>query len=1059
MATNLATISGRIVIDTSGIAASLQAAQDSVTAFGNNLKTIGSSMSTYLTVPIAGIGAAAVTTAADFESSMNILEVVSRSSGTAISDLSKATLQAGNDSELFGVSAASAAESLTSMYKSGMTTADIFGGANGLNSYLNEGASLNGVFRASVDLAAASEMDLGKATDAIIVAMKTFGKSGEDATSIADNFVRTANSGVLSVTDLRDSLETIGPTASNFGFSFEEVNQALAILSTRGIKGSEAGTALKSMLTNMMRQTDDVKGSLSALNVELYNTDGTMRSLPDIIGQFSQALNEENTVTRMVGGATAEMSNAASKAAEKMPALTNKMSEQQAALAILQRELGDTNIKFGEGSIQAEKKRLAITKLTNDIAENQTKMTGYQGAIDGVNNSQAHAVTSTVKLTEEQRNIAIQTIAGTYGMKAMNTLVTEGTAGWNKMGADINAAAGATEMGAARTQGFSASMSLLKDTISTFLTTVGLPLLDTYLTPLVLKINEVVGAISTGFNPAWGGTIAAVGLVLAGIGPLLLAFGTVITVVASVGAALAGIVGAALTPFGLAVGVLGLAVVAGATAIATNFGGIQEKIGAAWVVIEPILSAFVLTVGARMEQAMTIMKDITKTVLDAVGEWWKKHQDSITPIITAIQAFFTDTLKAGLTLFQETSRNVLFNIQTWWTTHKDEVVAKITAVLDGVAGLLSYLKKGWEDNGPLIKQAASTAWEGIKSTITTVVTTIQAAVKLYLDTAKEMWDKHGPQIKQIAESLWNGVKTVIGGVIDVLKVVIPNFLDGIKQFWNQNGEAIKQVVSAAWGFYKSTIEMQINMILAVIQTVLNAIQSFWQNHGQTLMASAQAVWQSISQVIQGATQIISGVIQMMAGVLTGNWQQAGQGLVQIWQGVWQTMTGFLQGAAAQIIGAVTLLGVGALNAITGQNWDNMGRSVVEGMTNGIRNGISMVEEAARNMAQSAMDAAMDALDMHSPSRKFGELGGFVSEGMAIGVKDKSGLAADAVSGMAVDMTKAMNPQTVGGGGTNQNTTNANRIQVIVYAGNGDLGAVGSAAEGGVMKAARAMGIA
>ena len=1059
MATNLATISGRIVIDTSGIAASLQAAQDSVTAFGNNLKTIGSSMSMYITAPIAGIGAAAVTTAADFESSMNILGVVAQSSGTAINDLSKAALQAGNDSDLFGVSAASAAESLTSMYKSGLSTAEIFGGANGLNGYLNEGASLSGVFRAAIDLQSASELDQAAATDAVIVAMKTFGISAENAGTISDNFVKTANAGVLSVGDLRDALANIGPTAASFGFSFEDVNQALAVLSTRGIKGSEAGTALKSMMTNMMRQTPDVKAALAELNIELYNTDGTMKSLPDIMGQFSKALTEEHTQTVMVGGATKEMTKEAEKAAEKMPGLTNKISEQQAALAIMQRELADTNIKFGEGSIQAEKKRLAITKLTNDIAENQAKMTGYQGAIDAVNGAQAQAVTSTVKLTEEQRNIAVQTIAGTYGMKAMNTLVAEGTAGWNKMGVDINAAAGATEMGTARTQGFSAAMSLMKDTITTFLITVGTPLLDTYLTPMVLKLNDVISAISQGFNPAWAGTTAAIGLALAAIGPLLLAFGTMITVVASVSAALVAIVGAALSPFGLAIGALGLAVVAGAAIIATNFGGIQEKIAAAWAVIEPILSTFVLTVGARMEQAMTLMKDITKTVLDAVGEWWKKHQDSITPIITAIQAFFTDTLKAGLTLFQETSRNVLFNIQTWWTTHKDEVVAKITAVLDGVVGLLTALKKGWEDNGPLIKQAASTAWEGIKSVITAVVTTIQAAVKLYLDTAKEQWEKHGPQIKQIAESLWNGVKTVVDGVIDVLKVVIPNFLDGIKQFWNQNGEAIKQIVSAAWGFYKSTIEMQINMILAVIQTVLNAIQSFWQSHGQTLMASAQAVWQSITQVIQGATQIISGVIQMMAGVLTGNWQQAGQGLMQIWQGVWQTMTGFLQGAATQIIGAVTLLGVGALNAITGQNWDNMGRSVVEGMTNGIRNGISMVEEAARNMAQSAMDAAMDALDMHSPSRKFGELGGFVSEGMAIGVKGKSQLAADAVSGMAVDMTKAMNPQTVGGGGTNQNTTNANRIQVIVYAGNGDLGAIGSAAEGGVMKAARAMGLA
>jgi len=1059
MTVNLATISGRIVIDTSGIAASLQAAQNSVTAFGDNLKTVGSAMSTYLTVPIVGVGAAAVTSAADFESSMNVLGVAAKSSGTSMDDLKRAALQAGNDVDLVGVNAASAAESMLSMYKAGMSTADIFGGPNGLNGYL-QGASLNsGVLRGSIDLAAASELDQAAATDLLIVSMSGFGRTSEEATAISDGLIRTANAGVLSATDLRDAYKNVVPAAGAFGFAQDDVNTSLALLSMNGIKGAEAGTALSSMMNGMMRQTPDVKDALAALNVQLYNTDGTMKALPDIMGQFSKALNEEHTQTVMVGGATKEMTKEADKAAEKMPALTNKISEQQTNLAILKRELGDTNIKFGEGSIQAEKKRLAITKLTNDIAENQAKMTGYQGAIDAVNNSQAHAVTSTVKLTEEQKNNYIQTIAGGDGLRAMNTFVMAGTEGWKKMEQNIATAAGATEMATAMTKGFWPAIGMLQDTITTFLITAGLPLIRDYVTPFILRINEAAGAISAGFTPAMATTTAVVGMVLAAIGPVLLAFGTMITVAASVGAALVAIVGAALSPFGIAIGVLGLGAVGLAAAIATNFGGIQEKIAAAWVVIEPLLERFVRIVNTDLRLAMNILQDVTKTVLDAVGEWWKKHQDSITPIITAIQAFFTETIPKGLNQFRDTSRSVLSDIQTWWTTHKDEVVAKITAVLDGVVGLLSALKKGWEDNGPLIKQAASTAWEGIKTVITTVVTTIGAAVKLYLDTMKEMWEKHGPQIKQIAESLWNGVKTVIGGVIDVLKVVIPNFLDSVKQFWNQNGEAIKQIVTTAWEYYKSTVEQKINMVLNIIQTVLNGIQAFWQQNGQTIMQTAQTMWQSITQIVQGATQIISGIIQMVAGVMTGNWQQAGQGLMQVWQGAWQMMTGYLQGAAAQIIGAVTLLGVGALNAITGQNWDNMGRSGVEGMTNGIRNGISMVEEAARNMAQSAMDAAMDALDMHSPSRKFGELGGFVSEGMAIGVKGKSQLAADAVSGMAVDMTKAMNPQTVGGGGTNQNTTNANRIQVIVYAGNGDLGAVGLAAEGGVMKAARAMGIA
>ncbi|MFH1268188.1 MAG: phage tail tape measure protein, partial [Planctomycetota bacterium] len=221
-----------------------------VTAVGKKMMGAGTLMTATVTAPILGIGAAAIKTAGDFESQMNILSVAARSSGTAVGDLSKAALRVGADTELVGISASEAADAMTGFYKAGLDTTAIFGDLNG---YLEGNTSLTGALRSAVDLAAASDLDLAASSDAVAIAMATFGLSAEQATGIADSFVRTADASVSEVGDLVAAMANVGPTAAQFGWNLQDVNTALGILSTRGISGSEAGTALKSMMTNMMR--------------------------------------------------------------------------------------------------------------------------------------------------------------------------------------------------------------------------------------------------------------------------------------------------------------------------------------------------------------------------------------------------------------------------------------------------------------------------------------------------------------------------------------------------------------------------------------------------------------------------------------------------------------------------------------------------------------------------------------------------------------------------------------------------------------------------------------
>jgi TP901 family phage tail tape measure protein len=467
MPIQLGSAAGKIILDASGAMASISQVQSGMGGLRGTfastsaaLTSVGRSLTFGVSLPLIGVGAAAAKTAGDFEGQMNVLQVAARSSGTALGELREAAIAVGADTELVGISASEAADAMTNFYKAGLTTNDIF---DDLNGYLDGTTSLNGALRAAVDLAAASELDLAGASDVVAIAMATFGLSAADATRIADSFVASADASVASVPELADALANVGPTAAAFGWSLETTNTALAILSERGIRGSEAGTALKSMMTNLMRPTDDVTNTLKDLNVSLYNADGTMRDLPEIMADLERGL---------------------------------------------------------------------------------------------------------AGMTEKQRNQAVQTLAGTYGMKAMNTLLADGSAGWNEMVAQIAAGATAQETAAARTKGFNAAMEQLQGSAETLLIRVGTPLIENFLTPAIGKITELANVISGQLDPKTAGMAVTFGLVAIAAGPVLT------------------VLGALISPIGLIAG--GIAALG--MAWATNFGGIRDIVGNVWAsTLGPIL--------------------------------------------------------------------------------------------------------------------------------------------------------------------------------------------------------------------------------------------------------------------------------------------------------------------------------------------------------------------------------------------------------------------------------------------------------------------------------------
>jgi len=827
-----------------GIGSNVEGAMAKVSRAGASLSGVGRTLTATVTAPLLAIGTVAVKTAADFESQMNILSIAARSSGTALVDLSAASIKVGGDTELVGINAAEAAEAMTNFYKAGLTTSDIMGD---LDAYLYEGASLSGALRAAIDLQAASELDLAQASDIVSIAMATFGLDASEAASIADIFVRSADASVASVSELADALVNVGPTAASFGWSLEETNIALALLSQRGIRGAEAGTALKSMMTNLMRPTDSVQDALAALNVELYDAEGQMRSLPDIIGQLSAGM--------------------------------------------------DT-------------------------------------------------------LTEAQRHEAVQTLAGTYGMKAMNTLLAEGVGGWDDMVGAVDEAAGAQETAAARTQGLKAAWEMFTGVLQTFMIQVGTPIITEVLTPLVQRLAAVMGRV-TELDPK----ILGLGLVIAGVaaagGPLLMMLGTLLTLLPVL-----------LSPVGL--------VVAGLVALgalwATNAGGVRDFVTSLIGRLQPAFE----TVRGVVETVMLQVQTAVQTALTSMQTFWDTHGSAIltkaTTVFDAVRTVITDVL----TEVSSVVSTVLTTVQTWWDEHGTQVMTLV-----------------------------ETAWGVVQTCITTALEAVTTIVSDTLTTVATWWDENHALIQQTTETVFGFIESKIMAVLDVILLNVETALNAITTWWDEHGTSIMGIVDNAWTIIQTTVDTVINVVLGIIRTVMQLINGDWSGAWETIKGIAETVWANLQTIIGTAANSVQTAvtiaIETLRDLLSPIWDSITTKVTETWGSITTAVTEKVaevyDAATGKIDEILTWIGEQV------ERFTSMGSAIIDGLKAGVRAAAGGVIEAAKGVINDAIAAAKRLLGMSSPSKVFIGIGEGISEGLGIGIGNQAEFAINELIGV------------------------------------------------------------
>lgn len=285
-----------------------------------------------------------INTYKDFEAAMSQVQAIS---GSTQSDLTRLTVKAKEMGATTKFTAAESAEAFNYMAMAGWNAEQMMGGIEGI-----------------LNLAAASGEDLGTTSDIVTDALTAFGLKASDATHFSDVLAQASSSANTDVGMMGETFKYVASMAGSLSYSIEDVALMTGLMANSGIKSTQAGTALNSVLTRLATNSSGAADAIAALGVNFYDSAGNARPLGTVMGELREATKGMNQEQK---------SNLANTVAG--------MEAQKGLLAILNASEEDYN-KLADAISNADgaSKRMSDTMMDNLSGD----ITLFQSAVDGL---------------------------------------------------------------------------------------------------------------------------------------------------------------------------------------------------------------------------------------------------------------------------------------------------------------------------------------------------------------------------------------------------------------------------------------------------------------------------------------------------------------------------------------------------------------------------------------------------------------------------------------------------------------------------------------------------
>lgn len=242
-------------------------------AAGGAMESIGGRLTAAVSVPIAAAGAGILSAGIEYEKGMNYFGAVTNATADQMAKAAQVAQQLGADTQLPATSAKDAALAMVELGKAGMDADQAMESARG-----------------TLLLAAAGQLSEAQAAEITANALNTFSLAAGESARVSDLLAAAANASSADVTDVAQSMQQAGVVFAQSGVPIEDLTTAIGLMANAGIKGSDAGTSLKTFLQRLKAPTDAAAASLQQLGVDVYDASGNMKSLPTLLGEFDKGL-------------------------------------------------------------------------------------------------------------------------------------------------------------------------------------------------------------------------------------------------------------------------------------------------------------------------------------------------------------------------------------------------------------------------------------------------------------------------------------------------------------------------------------------------------------------------------------------------------------------------------------------------------------------------------------------------------------------------------------------------------------------------------------------------
>lgn len=685
-----------------------------IAAKGEKMKTVGDNITNVgkkfmpVTLGVVGLGTAAVKTAADFDSAMSKVAAVSGATGSDLEALRDKAREMGEKTKF---SASEAAEAMNYMAMAGWKTEDILSGIEGV-----------------MNLAAASGEDLATTSDIVTDALTAFGLTAKDSGHFADILAAASSNANTNVSMMGETFKYCAPIAGALGFSAEDTAEAIGLMANAGIKGSQAGTSLRTIMNNLSGEVKICGSSIGEVTVATTNADGSMRDLSDILADCRTAFS---------GLSESEKAAAAESLVGK-----NAMS---GFLALMNAGEADIN-KLSSAIDNCDGSAANMAETMNDNLAGQLQI-----------------------LKSQLEELAIS--FGELLMPAIRTIV-----GWIQKFVDwLNSMDEGTRK-------VIVTIALVAAAIGPVLIIVGkvISAVGTIMT-LVPKLAGVINA-AKGVFAAFNAVCAAnpYVLIIAAIVALVAAFiylwnnceefrqfwidlwESIKEIAIDVWEALKAFFKAAWEAI--------------KTTATTVWNAIKDFFSGLWEGIKNIFTTVVNAISTFLTTAWNMIKNTVTTVWNAIKTFfttvWNGIKSVITTVVNAISSFLSTAWNGIKTAITTVLNAIKTAVTTVWNGIKNMITTIVNAIKNAVTTAWNNIKSAVSNAANAIKNAVSSAFNAMLNGIKNVCGNIYGAVKSGFDKAINF-------VKNLASEAFKWGADFIGGIVNGIKSMIGKVGDAV----------------------------------------------------------------------------------------------------------------------------------------------------------------------------------------------------------------------------------------------------------------------------------------